>query len=94
MGVPELAGFANELAAALADVGRATMGLATAFRRRRWPNAVPTRAFGHNGDRLILARRGAVRAGRDRKGGDEPALRGKLAACRFFYRHDLPRWLP
>ena len=102
MRVPELAGFGNELAAALAEVGRATKSAwATGNPDEALANAVPyLQAFGHTviawiwldvalcaQAKLRAAAAGAV---------EEAALRGKLAACRFFYRHDLHKvaaWL-
>ena len=97
--VPELAGFGNELAAALAEVGRATKAAwATGNPEEALANAVPyLQAFGHTVIAWIwldvaLCAQSKLEAG----AADEPALRGKLAACRFFYRHDLPKvaaWL-
>jgi butyryl-CoA dehydrogenase len=99
MRVPELAGFGNELAAALAEVGRATKAAwATGNPEEALANAVPyLQAFGHTVIAWIwldvaLCAQSKLEAG----AADEPALRGKLAACRFFYRHDLPKvaaWL-
>jgi butyryl-CoA dehydrogenase len=100
LAVPELAGFANELAAALAEVGRATKAAwATGNPEEALANAVPyLQAFGHTViawiwlDVALCAQALLAQAG----SGDEAALRGKLAACRFFYRHDLPKvaaWL-
>ncbi len=98
MGVPELAGFANELAAALADVGRATKAAwATGVPEEALANAVPyLQAFGHTVIAWVWLDVALCAQAAIGKGGDEPALRGKLAACRFFYRHDLPKvaaWL-
>jgi alkylation response protein AidB-like acyl-CoA dehydrogenase len=95
--VPELAGFGNELAAALAEVGRATKAAwATGVPEEALGNAVPyLQAFGHTVIAWIwldvvtcsVARRATL---------DDALVQGKLAACRFFFRHDLPKvaaWL-
>ncbi len=98
MGVPELAGFGNELAAALAEVGRATKAAwATGNPEEALANAVPyLQAFGHTVVAWIWLDVALCAQARLGQGADEAALRGKLAACRFFYRHDLPKvaaWL-
>ncbi|TXC67485.1 acyl-CoA dehydrogenase [Piscinibacter aquaticus] len=99
MRVPELAGFGNELAAALAEVGRATKAAwATGNPEEALANAVPyLQAFGHTVIAWIwLDVALCAQAGLSQSGADEAALRGKLAACRFFFRHDLPKvaaWL-
>ncbi|MGD9834146.1 MAG: acyl-CoA dehydrogenase [Piscinibacter sp.] len=99
MRVPELAGFGNELAAALAEVGRATKAAwATGTPEEALANAVPyLQAFGHTVIAWIwLDVALCAHAKLEPGAADEPALRGKLAACRFFYRHDLPKvaaWL-
>ncbi len=100
LAVPELAGFANELAAALAEVGRATKAAwATGVPEEALANAVPyLQAFGHTVIAWIwldvaLCAQAALGQGGSTQ---DAALRGKLAACRFFYRHDLPKvaaWL-
>ncbi len=97
LAVPELAGFANELAAALAEVGRATKAAwATGKPEEALANAVPyLQAFGHTVIAWIWLDV-ALCAQAKLAQGDDAALRGKLAACRFFYRHDLPKvaaWL-
>lgn len=102
MRVPELAGFGNELAAALAEVGRATKAAwATGNPEEALANAVPyLQAFGHTViawiwlDVALCAQAKLVKLAQGADG--DAALRGKLAACRFFYRHDLPKvaaWL-
>ncbi len=98
LAVPELAGFANELAAALAEVGRATKSAwATGVPEEALANAVPyLQAFGHTVIAWIWLDVALCAQAKLGQGGDEAALRGKLAACRFFYRHDLPKvaaWL-
>ncbi|WP_395692867.1 acyl-CoA dehydrogenase [Piscinibacter sp.] len=101
LAVPELAGFANELAAALAEVGRATKAAwATGVAEEALANAVPyLQAFGHTVIAWIwldVALCAHAKLGQGAAADDEAALRGKLAACRFFYRHDLPKvaaWL-
>ncbi len=97
LAVPELAVFANELAAALADVGRATKAAwATGVAEEALANAVPyLQAFGHTVIAWIWLDV-ALCAHAKLAQGEDAALRGKLAACRFFYRHDLPKvaaWL-
>ncbi|MBS0433611.1 MAG: acyl-CoA dehydrogenase [Proteobacteria bacterium] len=97
LAVPELAVFANELAAALAEVGRATKAAwATGVAEEALANAVPyLQAFGHTVIAWIwldVALCAHAKLGQR----EDAALRGKLAACRFFYRHDLPKvaaWL-
>ena len=101
LAVPDLAGFANELAAALAELGRATKAAwATGQADEALANAVPyLQAFGHTVIAWIwldvaLCAQAKLEQGAD--GDADAALRGKLAACRFFYRHDLPKvaaWL-
>ena len=101
LAVPELAVFANELAAALAEVGRATKAAwATGVAEEALANAVPyLQAFGHTVIAWIwldVALCAHAKLGQGAAADDEAALRGKLAACRFFYRHDLPKvaaWL-
>ncbi len=98
LAVPELAGFANELAAALAEVGRATKSAwATGVPEEALANAVPyLQAFGHTVIAWIWLDVALCAQAKLGQGGDEAALRGKLAACRFFYRHELPKvaaWL-
>ncbi len=101
LAVPELAVFANELAAALAEVGRATKAAwATGVAEEALANAVPyLQAFGHTVIAWIwldVALCVHAKLGQGAAADDEAALRGKLAACRFFYRHDLPKvaaWL-
>jgi alkylation response protein AidB-like acyl-CoA dehydrogenase len=97
LAVPELAEMANALAAALAEVGRATKAAwATGNPEEALGNAVPyLQAFGHTVIAWIWldvalcvhAKRAAL---------DDALVQGKLAACRFFFRHDLPKvaaWL-
>ncbi|WP_341887928.1 acyl-CoA dehydrogenase [Variovorax sp. YR752] len=97
LAVPELAEMANALAAALAEVGRATKAAwATGNPEEALGNAVPyLQAFGHTVIAWIwldvaacaLAKRATL---------DDALVQGKLAACRFFFRHDLPKvaaWL-
>lgn len=99
MRVPELAGFGNELAAALAEVGRATKAAwATGNPEEALANAVPyLQAFGHTVIAWIWLDVALCAQAKLAQGSaDEAALRGKLAACRFFFRHDLPKvaaWL-
>ncbi len=97
MRVDELAAMANQLAAALADVGRATKAAwATGNPEEALGNAVPyLQAFGHTVIAWIWLDV-ALCAHAKRGAGDEAQLQGKLAACRFFFRHDLPKvaaWL-
>ena len=97
MAVPELATMANALAAALAEVGRATKAAwATGNPEEALGNAVPyLQAFGHTVIAWIWLDV-ALCAQRKLGQGDDAALRGKLAACGFFFRHDLPKvaaWL-
>ncbi|WP_298833206.1 acyl-CoA dehydrogenase [uncultured Piscinibacter sp.] len=100
LAVPELDGLGNELAAAWAEVGRATQAAwATGNPEAALANAVPyLQAFGHTViawiwlDVALCAQATLAQGGAD----EEAALRGKLAACRFFFRHDLPKvaaWL-
>lgn len=99
MRVSALAGFGNELAAALAEVGRATKAAwATGNPEEALANAVPyLQAFGHTVIAWIWLDVALCAQAKLASGGtDEAALRGKLAACRFFFRHDLPKvaaWL-
>ncbi|MFT3665871.1 acyl-CoA dehydrogenase [Piscinibacter sp.] len=95
---PELAGFANELAAALAELGRATKAAwATGNAEEALANAVPyLQAFGHTVVAWIWLDVALCAHAKLAQGGEDAALRGTLAACRFFYRHDLPKvaaWL-
>ncbi len=92
--VPELARDANDLAQALQQVGAATQAAwATGEPTEALANAVPyMQAFGHTVlawiwlDVALAALKAAV----------TPAQRGRLAACRYFFRYELPRigaWL-
>ena len=93
--VPDLAGLADALAGALATVAETTeaMGRARAAGRvaEVLANAVAyLEMFGHTvlawvWLRQALAAHGALERGED------PYLRGKLAACRYFYRWELPK---
>ncbi|MBS0449286.1 MAG: acyl-CoA dehydrogenase [Proteobacteria bacterium] len=97
--VPELAEHANRLAGALKHVGGATKAAwATGEPEEALANATPyLQAFGH----LVLAwiwldvalRARAMLADRD---AEEALPHGLLAACRYFFRYELPRiaaWL-
>lgn len=95
--VDDLAAMANQLAAALAEVGRATKAAwATGNPEDALANAVPyLQAFGHTVIAWIWLDV-ALCAHAKRGERDAAALQGKLAACRFFFRHDLPKvaaWL-
>jgi Acetyl-CoA dehydrogenase C-terminal like len=95
-----LPGFAeqgNTLAATLAQVGAATKAAwATGNPEEALANATPyLQAFGHLVlgwiwlDVALCAQARAATL-------DDALLQGKLAACRFFFRHELPRvgaWL-
>jgi butyryl-CoA dehydrogenase len=95
--VPELAAHAKGLATTLRHLGEATRAAwATGVPDEALANATPyLQAFGHTVIAWIwldvaLAAQAALGAGRD------AALRGKLAACRFFFHHELPKvpaWL-
>jgi Acetyl-CoA dehydrogenase C-terminal like/Acyl-CoA dehydrogenase, C-terminal domain len=95
--VDDLAAMANQLAAALAEVGRATKAAwATGNPEDALANAVPyLQAFGHTVIAWIwldVALCAHAKLGER----DAAALQGKLAASRFFFRHDLPKvaaWL-
>ncbi|WP_180683244.1 acyl-CoA dehydrogenase [Tepidicella baoligensis] len=92
--VPELAREAKDLAQALQQVGAATQAAwATGEPTEALANAVPyMQAFGHTVlawiwlDVALVATRAAA----------APAQQGRLAACRYFFRYELPKigaWL-
>jgi len=94
---PDFAVLANTLAATLAQLGAATKAAwATGNPEEALANATPyLQAFGHTVigwiwlDVALCARCGAATL-------DAASVQGKLAACRFFFRHELPRvaaWL-
>ncbi len=91
MAEPALAAFGNELAGALQHLGRATKAAwATAQPEEALANATPyLQAFGHVVIAWVwldVALCAQARAGRL----DEAQRQGLLAACRYFFRHDLP----
>lgn len=97
MAEPALAAHGNELAAALKHLGGATKAAwASAQPEEALANATPyLQAFGHVVlawiwlDVALCAQAGAGAV-------DEALRQGKLAACRYFFRHDLPKvaaWL-
>ena len=94
---PDFAEQGNTLAATLAQVGAATKAAwATGNPEEALANATPyLQAFGHLVlgwiwlDVALCAQARAATL-------DHALLQGKLAACRFFFRHELPRvgaWL-
>ena len=96
--VPALAEHADALAAALQHLGAATRAAwATGNPEEALANATPyLQAFGHTVlawiwlDVALCARRRATPAD------DAALLHGKLAACRYFFRYELPKigaWL-
>jgi butyryl-CoA dehydrogenase len=96
--VPVLAEHAGALTAALARVKTATQSAwSTADPVEALANATPyLQAFGHVVlawvwlDVALCAQSGLA------SGGDAPTMHGKLAACRYFFRYELPRidaWL-
>ena len=97
--VPALAAHALALAAALAELGAATKGAwATGNPEEALANATPyLQAFGH----LMLAWVWldvalCAQAQVDQPGSPAALLRGKLAACTYFFHYELPRigaWL-
>ena len=97
--VPALAAHAQALAAALERLLAATRSAwADASPDEALANATPClQAFGH----VVIAWvwldvAVSVQASLSTGNGDADALRGKLAACRFFFHHELPRvpaWL-
>jgi butyryl-CoA dehydrogenase len=97
MAIPTLAEHAVALSAAMRMVGDATRAAwATGVPEEALANATPyLQAFGHAVIAwmwLDVAITAQARLGR----GDEALLRGKLAACRFFFHYELPRvaaWL-
>ncbi|MBX3605838.1 MAG: acyl-CoA dehydrogenase [Piscinibacter sp.] len=97
MAEPALAEHGNALAAALQQLGAATKAAwATAQPEEALANATPyLQAFGHTVLAWIWLDVGLCAQA---QGGamDEAARRGKLAACRYFFRHELPKlpaWL-
>ena len=95
---PALADHAQALARALQRVGAATKAAwSTGNPTEALANATPyLQAFGHTVIAWIWLDVALCAQAKLGQGGDEAALRGKLAACRFFYRHDLPKvaaWL-
>lgn len=91
MAEPALAAFGNELAGALQQLGRATKAAwATGQPEEALANATPyLQAFGHVVIAWVwldVALCAQARAGRM----DEALRQGSLAACRYFFRHDLP----
>ncbi|MCW5663117.1 MAG: acyl-CoA dehydrogenase [Piscinibacter sp.] len=91
MAEPALAAFGNELAGALQHLGRATKAAwATAQPEEALANATPyLQAFGHVVIAWVwldVALCAQARSGRM----DEALRQGSLAACRYFFRHDLP----
>ncbi len=91
MAEPALAAFGNELAGALQHLGRATKAAwATGQPEEALANATPyLQAFGHVVIAWVwldVALCAQPRAGRM----DEAQRQGLLAACRYFFRHDLP----
>ncbi len=95
---PDLAEHAQALAAALARVGQATRSAwAGAEPAEALANATPyLQAFGHVVLAWIWLDVALCAQSRLAHGGDEALLRGKLAACRYFFRYELPRidaWL-
>lgn len=97
MAEPSIAAHGNELAAALKHLGGATKAAwASAQPEEALANATPyLQAFGH----MVLAWiwLDVALCAQSRAGSiDEPPRQGKLAACRFFFRHELPKvaaWL-
>ena len=97
--VPALAAHALALAAALAELGAATKGAwATGNPEEALANATPyLQAFGH----VMLAWVWldvalCAQAQVDQPGSPAALLRGKLAACTYFFHYELPRigaWL-
>ncbi len=100
---PELAEYASALAAALKHVDGATKAAwAGAQPEEALANATPyLQAFGHMVlawvwlDVALCAQARLAARGADAEA-DEALLQGKLAACRYFFRYELPRvaaWL-
>jgi alkylation response protein AidB-like acyl-CoA dehydrogenase len=95
--VPALADHANALAATLKQVDAATQAAwATGDPEEALANATPyLQAFGHTV--LAWVWLDVALCAQSRLGtGDADMLQGKLAACRFFFRYELPRvpaWL-
>ena len=95
--LPGLAGHANALAGALKAIGNATKAAwATGVPEEALANATPyLQAFGHT----VLAwiwLDVAITAEERLAGRDDDQLRGKLAACRYFFHYELPKinaWL-
>jgi butyryl-CoA dehydrogenase len=93
--VPDLAEHANALAAALKQLGGATKAAwATGQPEEALANATPyLQAFGHTVLAWIWLDVALCAA---RAGGAHDRVPGLLAACRYFYRYELPRvpaWL-
>jgi butyryl-CoA dehydrogenase len=92
--VPALAEHAQALARASADVAEATHAAwSTGVPAEALANATPyLQAFGH----LVIAWIWLDVATYAMRAGDDAARRGRLAACRYFFRYELPRigaWL-
>jgi len=97
---PVLAGYAAELGAAAADVAATLRALAPVLAENptlALANAVLfLEAFGHTTIawiwlRQALAAQRGLRQGAAAQGTDGDFYRGKLAACRWFYRWELPK---
>jgi butyryl-CoA dehydrogenase len=97
LAVPALADPANALAATLKQVDAATQAAwATGDPEEALANATPyLQAFGHTVLAWIWL--DVALCAQSRLGsGDADLLQGKLAACRYFFRYELPRvpaWL-
>jgi butyryl-CoA dehydrogenase len=96
--VPALAEHAQALTGALAQVESATRSAwATGEPIEALANATPyLQAFGHTVLAWIWLDVALRAQARSEEGGDAALLHGKLAACRYFFRYELPRigaWL-
>ncbi|MDP3823779.1 MAG: acyl-CoA dehydrogenase [Burkholderiales bacterium] len=97
--VPALAAHAGALATALAELGAATNAAwATGKPDEALANATPyLQAFGHTVLAWVwLDVALCAHAGLGQPGSDADLLRGKLAACTYFFHYELPRigaWL-
>jgi butyryl-CoA dehydrogenase len=94
---PELAGHAAALAAAIDDLGRTTRELVTAMAQdpeRALANAtLYLDSLGHAvvAWRWLAQAQVALTALAGAPATEQDFYRGKLVACRFFFRHELPR---
>ncbi|HZV91870.1 MAG TPA: acyl-CoA dehydrogenase C-terminal domain-containing protein, partial [Caldimonas sp.] len=91
---PSLAGYAQQLKAAAAQLGAATSAAwATGSADEALANATPyLQAFGH----VVIAWMWLSVATIAVRAVDDAAQRGRLAACRYFFAYELPKiaaWL-